>query len=117
MRIKVDYVTNSSSTCYVVCIPQDKKWILENLPTFDEYYEEDEPASDKDELSCEVENLLRGETIWEEEAGEWFRELVELCEKNGFIIASFEVGSERGQITNITEKDFDKIKEILKKGE
>jgi hypothetical protein len=111
MKIKQDYVTNSSSTCYVVCLPQDKEWILENLDI--ESSDDEELAATESPLGGVISLLLHGEIIWEEEQQMWFASLAEFCEKNNFVITSFEVGSERGQMINLTAEDVNKMAGIL----
>jgi hypothetical protein len=111
MKIKQDFVTNSSSVCYVVCLPQKKEWILENV---------DVESDDDEELSASstpfgdvITLLLRGEPIWEQEQQMWFGSIRNFCQKNNFVITEFEVGSERGQMVNLIAEDVDKMAGIL----
>jgi hypothetical protein len=111
MRIKVDYVTNSSSTCYVVCLPNNKEWILKNLPESD--WDEEAGYEGGDEAEELITKLLKGESIWNEDNQKWYGPIIDFCEKNNFIFAEFEVGSECGQISNLTAKDVNKMAGIL----
>ena len=111
MRIKVDYVTNSSSVCYIVCLPNDKEWILKNLPEPD--WDKDPKYSGGEEAETLVSRLLKGETIGEEDNPKWYPSIRDFCYKNKLIITDFEVGSECGQMTNLIAKDVNRMAGII----
>jgi len=112
VKIKQDYVTNSSSTCYVVCLPQEKEWILENLD-IESVDDDEELAVNASPLKDVITLLLRGECIWQEEQQMWFVSIRDFCQKNNFVVTEFEVGSERGQMVNLIAEDVDKMAGIL----
>ena len=138
MKIKSDFITNSSSTAYVVLIPNrfqvrdsDVKKIYANNSTedYDEVYN-----MDIHELIIEsIEKLKEGEELHtygddEETPAAVYYTILEICSNHGMIITSTDLGGEgNNTIMGIKEEnvqdimfnhiDMDSFFNTLKQGE
>ncbi|RLF56859.1 MAG: hypothetical protein DRN27_08930 [Thermoplasmata archaeon] len=119
MKIKSDFVTNSSSTAYIVAIPNDfepdQEVILEKSKDHFIYKESDEewPETRILEDFSECLALLKsGDNIWTHRDEEGcdsriFYTMVDICNDNGFVLSIFELNNEDGtRIQGITEEDI-----------
>jgi len=134
MKIKVDFVTNSSSTAYVVLVPTN--FILKREEA-EKYWgtETDNKKSMTDEQFSDVvdtlEELRDGRSIWqyggEGTPTDIYYVVLEACNRNGFIVSDSEMGGEgnnttfgvkQEQVTEILSEhiDVNKLLTIAKKG-
>jgi len=120
MRIKSDFVTNSSSTAYIVCVPKDFK------PTKEEIIQAFKNADDYDELpeltDDDIYNILPneyfdtikdGDNLWyygsDGADSRLYSMVAEICENNGFVLTIFDIGGEgNNRIQGIKEEDLNK---------
>lgn len=130
MKIRLDYVTNSSATGYIVCVPRHYK------PTDDEIkkalsgsyndYEEDQEDEIILGVNQMIEEIHRGVEVWQYETdGEIFYTLTALLDQ--FQLGAFEIHSDGdGMILPITPQKIEEIflenhkinlKEIMEGGE
>jgi len=121
MKIKSDFVTNSSSTAYVVFVPNAFKLNpveAEEQYTAESYGDPDNiPYSPEILLEMEecIESLKTGGELWfygdEGTPQNVYYAVLNLCESHKLIMNSMEVGSEGGNtIMAITEE---RVKEVL----
>ena len=111
MKIRIGFVSNSSSSSFVVLLPKDftPDWsklpeIIENLG------EETEESEVKECLETVIGDLMRGETVWEE--GEYDFNYYGILSEflKPYVIAITDTCSDGGQIVNA---DIGEIKRIL----
>ncbi len=120
MKIKWDFVTNSSSTAYLVCIPKnyDVKDILEVLSNTMQYEDElgEYAEDDKDKffelVSQNIETLKNGGHIWNNEDPCFWSTEQYLREKD-CIISSIDTSGDGMDL--IQGVDFDKLNGKMKK--
>ena len=106
MKIKQDFVTNSSSCSYIVCIPNIKKFL--------------EQLENKIEISDETRNIFlhSGEFIYfgEEFDYDEFQKIHDVVEELGYVLSFNETGPENcPEYINIAgnKKLVEKIKKII----
>jgi len=118
MKIKSDFITNSSSTAYIVAIPNDFEPDQEDiLEYFKEhnitgYASEDWPETRilEDFSEC-LELLKSGDNIWnfgdEGADNRIFYTMSDICNDRGFVLSILELNSTDGnRIQGITEEDI-----------
>jgi hypothetical protein len=95
MKIKLDFVTNSSSTCYIACVPTNLKPVLsvEGLDQWDEDGHTEEEALEL--IHIGIEELKSGDAIWRD-GNEQFWAIQDYLEKQGFILTSVDAAGGDG---------------------
>jgi len=120
MKIKSDFVTNSSSTAYIVAIPQEFVPTDEEIKEaydFQILYAGDEEVTDEQlykELKFELFDFLKeGDNLWN--YGEdgthhiLFGMAAEICMSNDFVLSLFSISGEgHNRIQGIKEEDINK---------
>lgn len=120
MKLKTDFVTNSSSTCYVAFVPAGSQITFEEYMNYSEDYYEDD--AEQEEIQEELNNINRaitdlaaGREVWNPEYdGEHysFWALISWLREKGFIITSAETGGGDG-MDSIVGLPMDKIKKVI----
>jgi len=122
MKIKVDFITNSSSTAYVVFVPNNFKVTRNQAHKSykNEYYSDTSDKAFNDEIFCDIEDsieeLKEGQHLWsygdEGTPGPIYYAVLDICNINGFIVSDSEMGGEgNNSIFGIKEEQ---IVDILK---
>jgi len=118
MKIRRDFVTNSSSTGYIVAIPNDFYIDQEDALTKFKYHDShrDEEWHETQILSeveeC-IETLKEGDNLWNwsDEATDHrvFYTIADICEEQGFTLCVFEMSNEGNtRIQGLSEEDMNK---------
>ena len=126
MKIKGDFITNSSSTSYVVYIPDDfdYKDHIEELKTDDIWkdYDHEEEKEYKKKIWKQIEytfnELKTSEDSIPGEKGcmpPWYYIVEHFIEKKGFVVSEVNVGSCEGTITNVNNPAIKKKIELIRK--
>ena len=120
MKIKSDFVTNSSSTAYVVFIPNRFKANEHEIKKFyeDELYIDEDPKFSPliiAEANEVIEKLKEGESIWtysdEGLSSPIYYTILNICQKYKMVVSSSEMGGEgNNTIFGVREE---KVHEIM----
>jgi len=122
MKIKTDFVTNSSSTGFIVSIPKDFVTDIKKIIEHFEYYNheidmyEDTLTSESrilSEFNTCLDLLKDGDNLWYygDEGTDWriYNAMTEICDENGFLMAVMDISSEGNNIIKgIKEEDVNK---------
>lgn len=112
MKVKFSFVTNSSSTAYIVFIPDTFKASHKDIMDIfsvdlEGYYDELNENDIVKEIHEKLEELKGGKTIWEYDEYMAFAIIRDLCEQHDFVLTSIDVSSDgNGTITNIQKEKF-----------
>ena len=101
MKIRNGFVSNSSSSSFVILLPENFKLDLSDVD-FEDYEVEEKDVQDA------FDNLLRDKEIWDEEYGEENEVLGDALED--YIVATIDTSPEGGQLILADPK---KVKKIL----
>ena len=118
MKLKTDFVTNSSSTAYVVLIPKNFHISEDDIEiTWGSVDEEEEITAEliKRETIELINDLKDGDSIWyygfDGVHPEIYNTVLEVCEKNKFILSTKDLNGEGNNMIQGIEEE--KIKEII----
>lgn len=112
MKLKHCFVTNSSSTSYIVFIPDSFKASHEDImdlysEQIDGYFDEVDEQKLVEDINEKIEGLKCGERVWEYDEYVAFSIISGLCSYHDFILDSLDVSSDgAGIITNIKKERF-----------
>jgi len=126
MKIKLDFVTNSSSTTYIVCIPDNFSISLQDVERSDNFEDlvEEEDLKPFEVISGLNENLKEMKNhgiMWQDDALPGTRcsalyIMTDIMEQNKFVIRRLDSGSDDGKIICFTKNEIEQIMKI-KSGE
>lgn len=122
MKIKCDFVTNSSSTCYVVFVPPDFELNEREVRSSQGYKDWDKWDRDMDNAEENTEYFIdamnegltmlkRGESVWRDELRTGFFGLTSILEERGLQLISVDMSGGDGsdQIVPITAEHIEKV--------
>ncbi|MCK5643326.1 MAG: hypothetical protein KAJ19_21130 [Gammaproteobacteria bacterium] len=95
MKVKLDFVTNSSSTCYIACVPSTLKPFksVEGLHEWDYDGQTEEEALET--VNDGIKYLQNGNTLWRED-NSLFWTIQRYLGENGFILTSVDAAGGDG---------------------
>jgi hypothetical protein len=110
LKLKGDFVTNSSSTSYVVFIPEDFE--IKSFDDLENPYDNFDEEDDDEILEIVRVGLKRvkeGDTLYEEDDYSILSLLKDICNKNGFVLDMIDTDSDRGVLSGITKEAIEKV--------
>lgn len=117
MKIKIDFITNSSSTGHIVAVPvdfiADKKDIIKYFKDHDFGRETWENPKIIQEFYLHLDILKTGDNLWyygnDGCDSQIFQTIIDICDDAGFLLKSFEIADEgHNCIEAIQEDDVNK---------
>lgn len=113
MKIRNGFVSNSSSSSFVVYLPKDYKINKEKLDKAITYYidEENDEETINNKINQAISLLQSGGSITEYDNNIEFSILGENIEED-YILASFDTCSDAGEIIGITKNKLEKILQL-----
>ena len=118
MRIKNDFITNSSSTAFIVLVPNNYELSEDD---FDHSYDLTKIHHEESELSLEeckeiIETLKKGENIYANGDGDGgvshliWQVILDILDNNGFLLNTLDTPSENPDIIiGVDQEDIDEI--------
>lgn len=112
MKIRNGFVSNSSSTSFVVCIPKNFVPSEEELDKLDCFCDVTDEIKKKfiSKVIIGVEEIKDGGLYYSYDDGLMCDAISELCENKGFVLNEMNTGPEEGQLMGV---DAERIKHII----
>ena len=85
MKIKRDFITNSSSTAYVVCVPQNKDFYKQIIPKLDD----EELKEKRPDLKLLEEDITEELNLSREEGIEYIKSMIKKLQ-NGNVVSAYD---------------------------
>ena len=111
MKLKSDFVTNSSSTSYIVCIPEElDESYFESVISNSKHGYEDEIEELSEQVVENFDVLRDGGDVWGEEYPAAFDVTIEICQEFGFVLKEISGGPDEGSLLGLSrEKLHDQL--------
>ena len=108
VKVKTDFITNSSSTAYIVFIP--KNFTITDSDIEDAFikahghWQEEHAPNLVDNVKGAIEDVKRGSVCHQYDEMYEFYTLLQICRENDFILQDFDLPSDCGFITGISSQ-------------